>query len=33
MRRKPDFLEVCAAVCTIIVALLSIAEWWLKVWT
>jgi hypothetical protein len=33
MRDKPDFLEVAAYVCTIIVAVLSIADWALKVWS
>jgi hypothetical protein len=32
MRREPDFLEVAAYVCTIIAAVLSIADWALKLW-
>jgi hypothetical protein len=32
MRREPGFLEVMAMVCTIIVAVLAIADWMLKFW-
>jgi hypothetical protein len=33
MRREPDFLEGWAYVCTILVAILSVADWLLKVWS
>jgi hypothetical protein len=30
MRKEPDFLEVCALVCTIIATVLAIADWMLR---
>jgi hypothetical protein len=31
MRREPGFLEVAVSVCTVIVAVLAIADWVLKI--
>ena len=31
MRREPNFLETAALVCTIVAAVLAIADWMLKV--